>query len=125
MTPTGVDHVVLEVHDVERSLAFYCGILGLTPERADLFREGQVPFASARAGGALIDLFPAENPSDGPPHFCLAFQEPIDAIVQELAARGLQVEPPESRYGAQGAGDSVYVQDPDGHVVEIRSYTSK
>lgn len=125
MTPIGVDHVVLEVKDVERSLAFYCGVLGLTPERADLFRQGRVPFASARAAGSLIDLFPADRPGDGPPHFCLAFEEPIAELVQELAAHGIQVEPPESRYGAQGAGDSVYVQDPDGHTVEIRSYTSK
>lgn len=125
MTPTGLDHVVLEVQDVERSLAFYCGILGLTPERVDLYRQGQIPFASARARGTLVDLFPADTPSDGPPHFCLAFQEPIDAIVYELASHGIQVDPPQSRYGAQGFGDSIYVPDPDGHIVEIRSYSSK
>lgn len=123
MTPTGVDHIVLEVKDVERSLAFYCGILGLSEERADLFRQGRVPFASARANGSLVDLFPADNPDAGPPHFCLAFQEPIDAIVQELASHGIPVDPPQARYGAQGTGDSVYGQDPDGHTVEIRSYT--
>src|SRR5439155_477982 len=74
----------------EKSLAFYCGELGLEPDRADEWRRGEVLFPSARVNAAtLIDLFPI---GDGPPralvpnmdHFCLVIQ-PTD--LDALAAR--------------------------------------
>ncbi|MFI0791923.1 VOC family protein [Micromonospora rubida] len=45
---TGFDHLVLTVADVERSLAFYCGTLGLEPVRVDRWRAGEAPFPSVR-----------------------------------------------------------------------------
>ena len=54
---TGFDHVVLNVADVERSLAFYCDELGLEPERVEEWRRGEAPFPSARASATtVIDL---------------------------------------------------------------------
>jgi len=46
-----MDHIVLNVPDINRSLAFYMDVLGLEPERLDEFRRGEVrfpPCASAR-----------------------------------------------------------------------------
>jgi len=54
----GLDHIVLVCTDVEASLGFYCGELGLTPERVEEWRRGEVPFPSARiSASTIIDLF--------------------------------------------------------------------
>ena len=41
---SAMDHIVLNVPDINRSLAFYMDVLGLEPERLDQFRRGEVPF---------------------------------------------------------------------------------
>ena len=43
-----MDHIVLNVPDIDRSLAFYMDVLGLEPERLDKFRRGEAPFPSVR-----------------------------------------------------------------------------
>ena len=61
---TGLDHVVLNVADVERSLAFYCDELGLAPERVDEWRRGEVLFPSVRVDAHTIDYrFTVEDPT--------------------------------------------------------------
>ena len=124
----GLDHVVLRCADIEVSLAFYCDELGLAPERVDEWRRGEVFFPSARIDATtLIDLFPAPAGAAAPgdasghnmEHVCLVIA-PAD-----LAALGAQF--PDSRradglYGAQGMASSLYVKDPDGNTVELRSY---
>ncbi|PSR23013.1 MAG: VOC family virulence protein [Sulfobacillus acidophilus] len=122
MTPLFLDHVVLEVRDLDRSLAFYSGVLGLVPERLDLYRAGTVPFVSVRVGESLVDLFVSDHPGSGPHHFCLTFEEPLASILVHLDLHGIPYTDPGSRFGAKGQGDSVYVQDPDGHTVELRTY---
>jgi catechol 2,3-dioxygenase-like lactoylglutathione lyase family enzyme len=121
----GFDHVVVRCADIEKSLEFYCGELGLEPDRVDEWRRGEVFFPSARINATtLIDLFPI---GDGPPrpdvpnvdHFCLVIQPAdLDALAERFpgARRG------DGLYGAQGLASSLYVQDPDGNTVELRSY---
>ena len=61
---TGLDHIGLRVSNVEASLAFYAGILGLETERVDQWRRGEVNFPSVRLDGStLIDFF-AADPGD-------------------------------------------------------------
>ena len=121
----GFDHVVVRCADIEKSLEFYCGELGLEPDRVDEWRRGEVFFPSARVNATtLIDLFPI---GDGPPrpdvpnvdHFCLVI-EPAD--LDALAERFPGARRADGLYGAQGFASSVYVQDPDGNTVELRSY---
>lgn len=117
-----LDHLVIEVRDVEASLHFYSQVLGLAGERLAEFRQGQVPFPSVRAGNVLIDLFPSEKPGTGPNHFCLEVVESQEEILRELANKNLAFEKPGTRFGAKGNGFSVYITDPDGHSIEIRTY---
>lgn len=56
----GVDHLVLNVADVERSLSFYCDKLGLTPERLEEWRRGETRIPSVRVNPTtIIDLVAA------------------------------------------------------------------
>ena len=75
-----LDHIVLNVVDVERSLAWYTDLLGLAPERVDEWRAGTVPFPSVRIDeGCIIDLFAAERTGENLNHVCLVV-EPGDVV---------------------------------------------
>ena len=118
----GVDHVVLNVSDVERSLAFYRETLGLAPVRVDEWRRGEAPFPSVRVDDSfIIDLFPAARTGANLDHFCLVVES---TDLEALAASGRfeVVNGPGRRFGARGDGLSLYVKDPDGNTVELRCY---
>ncbi|MFK0310160.1 VOC family protein [Pseudomonas sp. NPDC090233] len=124
-----IDHLVLRVSDLDRSVAFYRDLLGCTVsrERPDL---GMVHLAT---GTAMIDLVTLDGtlgkPGGAAPgaegrnlhHFCLRI-EPFDeqALTAYLQAAGVAVEPAERRYGAEGEGLSLYCFDPDGNQVELK-----
>jgi catechol 2,3-dioxygenase-like lactoylglutathione lyase family enzyme len=117
-----LDHLVLNVADVERSLAFYTGPLGLEPERVDEWRAGQVPFPSVRiTDRTIIDLMSKPRGESNVDHICLVV-EPLDW--QEVIDAGTftVLDGPVGRWGARGKATSVYVADPDGNTVELRWY---
>ncbi|MEU9043195.1 MULTISPECIES: VOC family protein [unclassified Kitasatospora] len=122
MRVVAFDHLVLNVSDVERSLAFYSGLLGLEPVRVDEWRAGKAPFPSVRVTAeTIIDLTSRPRNESNVDHICLTV-EPLDW--QEVIDSGTftVLEGPVSRYGARGTATSVYVQDPDGNTVELRWY---
>ncbi|MEV5509757.1 VOC family protein [Streptomyces orinoci] len=116
------DHLVLNVSDVERSVAFYTGPLGLEPVRVDEWRKGEVPFPSVRVTpSTIIDLMARERGESNVDHICLTV-EPLDwqAVIDSGTFDVLQGPVP--RFGARGTAQSVYVRDPDGNTVELRWY---
>lgn len=129
-----LDHIVLNVGDIDRSLSFYTDVLGLEGERVEEFKAGKVGFPSVRINErTIIDLFPTEQsgPQGGAAknngnlnHFCLVVgAADFSGIVEYLAAHQIAVrEGPVSRWGARGRATSVYFLDPDGNEVEIRCY---
>ena len=125
----GLDHVVLRVSDLERSIAFYCDALGCSVER----RIDELGLIQLRAGTSLIDIVPVSSPLGrlgGPAagkerrnmdHFALqvaVFDEA--AIRAQLETHGVEPGDVGTRYGAQGNGPSMYVRDPDGNTVELK-----
>jgi len=118
----GLDHVVLKVADVERSLAWYTGVLGLPPERVDQWRRGEVLFPSVRIDAAtVVDLLAGAPDGANVDHLCLEI-EPVD--LDALARSGaLDVHAGPARlWGARGDGTGLFVRDPDGNVLELRWY---
>ena len=116
------DHIVLNVSDVERSIAFYCGELGLEPVRVEEWRRGEVFFPSLRISPtALIDLLTVPRTGENANHFCLVVERAdFDAI--KASGRLDVVDGPDIRFGARGDGTSLYVRDPDGNTIELRHY---
>jgi catechol 2,3-dioxygenase-like lactoylglutathione lyase family enzyme len=117
-----LDHLVLDVADVERSLAWYTGLLGLEGDRVEQWRAGEVPFPSVRVhAGCIIDLFRSDRTGENMNHLCLVVDRAdVDAVAGD--DRFTVVDGPGPRYGARGNGWSIYVVDPDGNTVELRSY---
>ena len=102
-------------------MRFYCEVLGCREER----RVASIGLVQLRAGAALIDLVPAEGvPETGAgnmDHFCLRI-DPFDeaTLRAHLAGHGVEVGEVATRYGAEGQGPSLYLQDPDGNTVELK-----
>jgi catechol 2,3-dioxygenase-like lactoylglutathione lyase family enzyme len=116
----GLDHIVLICSDVEASIAFYCGELGLEPVRVDEWRSGAVFFPSARiTSTTIIDLFAGSPDGRNLEHMCLTFE---GAVIDDLQARFPEGRRGNGLFGAQGLADSLYITDPDGNTVELRSY---
>jgi catechol 2,3-dioxygenase-like lactoylglutathione lyase family enzyme len=119
---TGLDHIVLNVSDAERSLAYYTGVLELRGERIEEWRTGAAPFPSVRVDDStIIDLFVAESSGANLDHFCLVM--PTADWDEMVASNRIEVVRGPSRvFGARGMGLSVYTRDPDGNTVELRHY---
>lgn len=118
----GIDHVVLNVADVERSVAWYVERLGFEPLRLEEWRRGEVLFASLRLTDTfIIDLFANERSGANVDHLCLVV-DPLDLDALAASDEFDVVSGPSEVFGAQGMGRSVYVRDPDGNVVELRNY---
>ena len=122
---TGLDHLVLRVSDVERSLAFYQDVLGLAGVRVEEWRRGEAFFPSVRVNDdVIIDILaaPADHAgAENVDHFCLVV-EPTDWDAVVAAGTFEVVDGPDTRFGAHGDAQSLYVRDPDRNVVELRYY---
>ncbi|NHR06832.1 VOC family protein [Chromobacterium haemolyticum] len=124
-----IDHIVLRVSNLAKMERFYGEVLGCTVER----RREDLGLVQLRAGHSLLDLVPVDGPlgraggrapsAEGRnlDHFCFRV-EPFDeeAIRAHLARHGLSVGETAQRYGAEGDGPSLYLQDPEGNVVELK-----
>jgi len=128
---TGLDHVNLRVADADRSLGFYGDVLGLVPDRLDAFRRGDTPLLTMRVSEeAVIHLRPTEGFSPPPPeelsaafdHVAVQVEGRMDDVVAELERRGIPLDgEPFDAYGALGLGRAVYIRDPDGYRVELKT----
>lgn len=118
----GPDHIVLVSPDVERLVAWYRDELGLAAERLEEWRRHEVPFVSLRVSDDfLIDVMTGERTGENLNHVALRV---TGVDIDELAASGrFAVEMgPADLFGARGTGRGLYTRDPDGNLVELRTY---
>jgi len=124
-----IDHIVLRVKDLERSITFYAQVFG-----AELVkRQDNLGLVHLRAGTSMIDLVSlggelgrkggaaAGQEGRNLDHVCLRI-EPFDeaALISHLQSFGLAAEKAARRFGAEGYGLSLYCFDPDGNQVELK-----
>ncbi len=121
---TGLDHIVLNVADVERSVAWYRDKLGLEVSRLEEWRRGEVPFPSLRIDATtLIDVFALDRTGENLNHFAVVVDvDDLQAVIDSGEFELDGPEGPAERFGAQGQGLAIYTLDPDGNTVELRTY---
>lgn len=129
-----LDHIVLRVSDLERSMRFYEQVLGCQLAK----RRDDLGLVHLRAGASMLDLVDVQGSigrAGGPAatgegrnvdHFCLRI-EPFDEaqILAHLASHGVVAENAVQRFGAEGTGPSLYFNDPDGNQVELKGPASE
>ena len=125
MRIASIDHIVLTVADLQRTLDFYVRVLGMR----------EIDFANVRKalafGSQKINLHVkgeeilpnARNANVGTADICLLTDTPLELVLEELEAAGVEVEQGiVPRTGALGAISSIYVRDLDGNLIEISRY---
>jgi catechol 2,3-dioxygenase-like lactoylglutathione lyase family enzyme len=129
-----MDHIVINVVDIDIMVQFYTEVLQLSSERLEEFKDQEVPFPSVRlTKDTIIDLFPKKlweetNPEEvcrpNLKHFCLSTDKGSWEKLQErLKQNGVEIDDgPVKRWGAHGSGVSIYFRDPEDNVIEVRYY---
>jgi catechol 2,3-dioxygenase-like lactoylglutathione lyase family enzyme len=120
-----IDHIVLTVENIPRSVAFYTSVLDMV----------EVSFGAGRTalsfGKQKINLHQkgrefepkASSPTPGSADLCFIADVPLEAVVSRLKENGIPiVEGPVKRTGACGPILSVYFRDPDSNLIEVSTY---
>jgi catechol 2,3-dioxygenase-like lactoylglutathione lyase family enzyme len=131
MAVRGIDHVVVTVADVERTVTFYVDVLGAEVQRLDQFRRGDADNITLVIGANRINVHPfpprteprlvARQPTPGSADLCFRWDGAIEAAIDLLTAHGLPlVEGPVPRQVLDGSSAvSIYTRDPDGNLIEF------
>jgi len=117
-----IDHFVLTVRNIERTISFYTKILGMQKE---VF--GQKRF-SLKYGDQKINLHEYENeikpkankPFPGSADLCFITKTPLDEAISHVTCLGIEIElDPVERTGAKDPLLSFYFRDPDKNLIEV------
>ena len=123
-----IDHLVLNVTDVETSARWYERVLGMRPEVVDgrmVLWFGDHKLHVRPLTESQDEWFTAEHPVAGSDDLCFSTASTIEVIVQHLDSLGVTIEEgPILRAGARGEMTSVYMRDPDGSLIEISTYSA-
>ena len=126
-----LDHVNIKVSDMDASLSFYSEFLGLETVSVSRDEHGDPDFVGLKAGAQIVylsrnrDFRSPEAVSDrGLNHLCIVVEPVgIDSLLEKLGDRSIPIRQEAAhRRDGRGASISTYVEDPDGHGVEIKQY---
>ena len=120
-----IDHLVLTVADIERSVEFYSRVLGM---RSIEFAGGRI---ALQCGAQKINLHQsgkefepkAQRVMPGSADLCFIIDTPLVDAIEQIRRQGIDIiEGPVERSGATGAIVSAYLRDPDGNLLEVSNY---
>jgi len=121
-----LDHLVLTVKDIDKTVDFYVSVLGMEKE---IFKENRV---ALKFGNQKINLHQlgaefepkARNVKEGSADLCFISNLPLDEVIMHVMRLNIMiVEGLCERTGAIGVLNSIYIRDPDENLIEISTYT--
>ncbi|MEM8778357.1 MAG: VOC family protein [Cyanobacteria bacterium P01_G01_bin.49] len=125
MKITHLDHLVLTVSDIDRTVKFYQSVMGMKKE---VFDQGRVALKFGNQKINLHQLDQELNPKAGnicvgSADLCFIITTPINKAQQHLENLGIQIiKGPIQRTGAISKLISLYFRDPDQNLLEISNY---
>lgn len=123
-----LDHLVLTVKDIDKTVEFYTKVLGMEKE---LFKGDRV---ALKFGNQKINLHKlgnefepkAYNVKEGSADLCFIINTPLVEAKNYIESLGIKIEEGiVSRTGAIGEIESIYLRDPDKNLIELSNYKSK
>ncbi|MGC2414119.1 MAG: VOC family protein [Stellaceae bacterium] len=116
-----IDHLNITVADIDRSVEFYQRVLGM---RTESMGEGRAAllFGQQKIHLDLAGATKMSGEKREPAHICFITETPIDEVAAHLETCGVPVRMQGPRAGATGTIQSLYIDDPDNHSIEISTY---
>ena len=122
MNITNIDHIVLTVKNINKTVQFYESVLGMVGES---FGEGRV---ALKFGKQKINLHEhgnefeprANKPIPGSEDLCFLTKTKLELFMEHVKSKGVKIiEGPVARTGATGPIISFYFRDPDQNLIEV------
>jgi catechol 2,3-dioxygenase-like lactoylglutathione lyase family enzyme len=120
-----IDHIVLTVASIDKSVEFYCRFLGFDEIMFGVGRK------ALQCGSQKINLHQvgaeflphAKHPTSGSGDICLVYEDDLDSITRHVNRCEIEIEEgPVARTGAMGPITSIYIRDPDFNLIELSVY---
>ena len=117
-----LDHIVLTVSNIEKTISFYVSVMGMKKE---VFGQGRV---ALKYGDQKINLHEfgnefepkANKPTPGSADLCFITKTPLNEAMSHVTSCGVEIiEGPVERTGAKGSILSFYFRDPDNNLIEV------
>ena len=128
MLITALDHLVLTVVDIDKTVEFYTKVLGMEKE---IFKGSRI---ALKFGNQKINLHKlgnefepkAFNVKNGSADLCFIINTPLIEAKNYIESLGIEIEEGiVSRTGALGEIESIYLRDPDKNLIELSNYINK
>ncbi|WP_428243837.1 VOC family protein [Gynuella sp.] len=119
-----IDHIVITVADIERSIEFYSRVLKLKPV---VFGNGRkaLSFGQQKINLQLLGQESRNRAAIGSADICLITSEPLMTVMTHIQKEGVSIiEGPVDKSGAIGPIQSIYFNDPDDNLIEVSEYIS-
>jgi len=122
MNITNIDHIVLTVKNINKTVRFYESVLGMVGES---FGKNKM---ALKFGNQKINLHEhgnefnprANKPTPGSEDLCFLTDTKLDAVMKHVKSKGVKIiEGPVKRKGATGPIVSIYFRDPDQNLIEV------
>jgi catechol 2,3-dioxygenase-like lactoylglutathione lyase family enzyme len=118
-----IDHLNITVADIDRSLEFYERVLSMRTERMGEGRAALL-FGQQKIHLDLAGATAMSGDKRMPAHICFVTDTPIPEVAAHFERCGVPIRMQGPRAGATGTIQSVYIDDPDGHSIEISTYAA-
>ena len=121
MKTQGFHHIQIDVSDLDRSLAFYEGLMGMKEQ----FRGGpNLVFLQTPGANDLLTLHRVDGPVDtgkgGLEHFGFSIRrEDREAALAEVRSFGAEILDIGWHGDEQSGTPYAYIKDPDGYTIEL------